>query len=252
MAKYNLKTKGTFKVKKLIAITGASSGIGSATAKMFSALGYPLLLLSRRVERLEALSLPNTICAQVDVTERNALKTAIKEAEQQYGPVDCLINNAGVMLLGLAHEQNPEEWQKMFTVNVEGVLNGIYAVLPDMISRQSGTVINISSIAGRKTFPAHAVYCGTKFAVHAVTENIREEVAPHNVRFITIAPGAVETELLSHTTSDLIKSNYENWKKEMGGVLSADDVARAIIFAYQQPQSVCVREIVLAATGQPA
>jgi NADP-dependent 3-hydroxy acid dehydrogenase YdfG len=236
--------------KELIVITGASSGIGEATAKAFSALGHPLLLLARRVERLIALNLPNTLCLKVDVTDRNAVKAAIGEAEREFGPVGLLVNNAGVMLLGLAHEQDPQEWESMFEVNVNGVLNGIHAVLPSMIARQTGTIINISSIAGRKTFPAHAVYCGTKFAVHAMTENIREEVAPHNVRLITIAPGAVETELLSHTTSDTIKDNYQDWKKSIGGVLSAEDIARAILYAYQQPQGVCIREIVLAATGQ--
>jgi len=239
-------------MKELIVITGASSGIGETTAKLFAELGHPLLLLARRIERLTALNLPNSICAKVDVTDLQAVKAAIAEAEKTYGPVGCLVNNAGVMLLGLAHEQNPEEWRTMFDVNVHGVLNGIHAVLPNMMQRRTGTIINISSIAGRKTFPAHAVYCGTKFAVHAMTENIREEVSGHNIRFITIAPGAVETELLSHTTSDTIKSNYEDWKQEMGGVLSPKDIAGAILFAYQQPQSVCVREIVLAATGQPA
>lgn len=236
--------------KELIVITGASSGIGQAAAKAFSALGYPLLLLARRVERLKELKLPNALCKKVDVTERADLKDAIEEAEQQFGPVGCLINNAGVMLLGSMHEQDPEEWQTMLDVNIMGVMNGINAVLPKMIDRKDGTIINISSIAGRKTFPSHAAYCGTKFAVHAITENIREEVAEHNVRFITIAPGAVETELLSHTTSADIKSGYEAWKKEMGSILSAEDVTNAILFAYQQPQSICIREIVLAATKQ--
>ena len=148
------------------------------------------------------------------------------------------------------NEQHPTEWQAMLNVNVMGVMNGIHAVLNSMMNRKSGTIINVSSIAGRKTFPNHAAYCGTKFAVHAITENIREEVAPHNVRLITIAPGAVETELLSHTTSQPIKSGYEEWKKQMGDILCADDVARAIVFAYQQPQSVCIREIVLATTKQ--
>lgn len=234
----------------LIVITGASSGIGEATAKAFAALGHPLLLLARRVERLTELGLPNTLCKKVDVTHCEAIKNAIDEAEQHYGKVGCMINNAGVMLLGAMHEQRPEEWQTMLDVNVMGVMNGIHAVLPRMIARQSGTIINVSSIAGRKTFPNHAAYCGTKFAVHAITENIREEVSKHNVRLITIAPGAVETELLSHTTSDSIKSDYEAWKKEMGTVLNADDVAKSILFAYQQPQSVCIREIVLAATKQ--
>ncbi|NRA83997.1 MAG: SDR family NAD(P)-dependent oxidoreductase, partial [Gammaproteobacteria bacterium] len=113
-----------------------------------------------------------------------------------------------------------------------------------------GTIINISSIAGRKTFGDHAAYCGTKFAVHAISENVREEVADSNVRVITIAPGAVETELLSHTTSQEIKSGYQAWKDGMGGVIAADDIARTVTFAYNQPQNVCIREIVVAPTRQ--
>ncbi len=196
------------------------------------------------------MNLPNTLCRQVDITDVAAVKAAIEEAEAKFGPVDCLINNAGIMLLGLADEQDPAEWQSMFNVNVMGMLNGIHAVLSGMKSRKHGTVINISSIAGRKTFPSHAAYCGTKFAVHAITENIREEVADDNVRFITIAPGAVETELLSHTTSDEIKAGYEEWKEGMGGVIAPQDIANAISYAYNQPQNLCIREIVLAATRQ--
>lgn len=236
--------------KPLIVITGASSGFGKATAQALSAKGFPLLLIARRIERLEALNLQNVMCAKVDVTDREALVQAITAAEAIYGPVDCIVNNAGVMLLGNVHEQNPAEWRKMIDVNMIGVLNGIYAVLPGMRERKQGTIINISSVAGRKTFPNHAIYCGTKFAVHAMSENIREEVAPDNVRVIVIAPGAAETELLSHTTSDAIKEGYNQWKKQMGGVMSAQDVATSIVFAYEQPQSVCVREIVLTPTLQ--
>ncbi|PSV51438.1 SDR family oxidoreductase [Photobacterium sp. GB-3] len=236
--------------KSLVVITGASSGIGEATARQLSAEGYPLLLLARRVDRMEAMNLPNTLCREVDVTDAQAIQAAVTEAEEKFGPVDCLINNAGMMLLGLADEQDPAEWQTMFNVNVMGMLNGIHVVLAGMKARKHGTVINISSIAGRKTFPNHAAYCGTKFAVHAITENIREEVADDNVRFITIAPGAVETELLSHTSSDAIKAGYEEWKEGMGGVIAPQDIANAISYAYNQPQNLCIREIVLAATRQ--
>lgn len=239
-------------MKELVVITGASSGIGAATAKAFAELGHPLLLLARRVEKLEALNLPETICAKADVTDIVSMQAAIEQAEAKYGPTDLMINNAGVMLLGAIESQNPAEWKAMLDTNVLGVLNGVHVVLSSMIACRTGTIVNVSSIAGRKTFPNHAAYCATKFAVHALTENIREEVAGHNVRMTTIAPGAVETELLSHTTSDQIKKNYEEWKKTMGGVLAADDIAKAIVYAYQQPQNVCVREIVLAATGQPA
>ncbi|WP_272681501.1 SDR family oxidoreductase [Providencia sp. PROV129] len=240
-------------VKSLVVITGASSGIGLATAKMLSNEGHALLLLARRIEPMLALNLPNTLCKSIDVTDRTAFVNAVKEAEAQFGPVDGLVNNAGVMLLGDMTNQDPNQWDIMVEVNIKGVLNGIRAVADGMVARKSGTIINISSVAGRKTFPNHVAYVGTKFAVHGISENLREELAPHNVRVITIAPGAVETELLSHTTDEGIKSGYQEWKKEMGGlVLSAEDVANTIRFAYQQPQSVCIREIVLAATRQQA
>ncbi|MBC3948630.1 SDR family oxidoreductase [Pseudomonas folii] len=239
--------------KPLIIITGASSGIGEASARLFSAQGHPLLLLARRVERLVQLGLPDTLCRDVDVTDREALLVAVQEAEAQYGPVDAIINNAGVMLLGNMSDQDPEEWDRMFDVNVKGMLNGIHAVLGGLIERNRGTIINVGSVAGRKTFPNHVAYVGTKFAVHAISENLREEVAAHNVRVITIAPGAVETELLSHTTDEAIKAGYQDWKAGMGGVvLSAADVASAILYAYEQPQGVCIREIVMAATRQQA
>lgn len=234
----------------LIAITGASSGIGAAMAKAFSAAGHPLLLLSRNTAEMEAMALPDTICKAVDVTDREAVIAAVTEAEAQFGAVDCFINNAGMMLLGDMHTQNPAEWQQMFDVNVMGLLNGIHSVLPAMRERKGGTIINVSSIAGKKTFPNHVAYCGTKFAVHAMSENLREEVADDSVRVITIAPGAVETNLLSHTTSDVIKAGYEEWKESMGGVISADDIARSTLFVYQQPQNVCIRELVVAATRQ--
>ncbi|EMB9233580.1 SDR family oxidoreductase [Vibrio alginolyticus] len=237
-------------MKKLIIITGASSGIGEAIARHFSDQGHALLLLARRVERLEALNLPNTLCEKVDVTDKASFEAAIEKAEALYGPVDALVNNAGVMLLGQIDTQEASEWKRMFDVNVIGLLNGMQSVLAPMKARNSGTIINISSIAGKKTFPDHAAYCGTKFAVHAISENVREEVASSNVRVTTIAPGAVETELLSHTTSQDIKDGYDAWKVDMGGVLAADDIARAVLFAYQQPQGVCVREIALAPTKQ--
>ncbi|GIU37561.1 SDR family oxidoreductase [Shewanella schlegeliana] len=237
-------------MKQLIVITGASSGIGAAMAKAFSAKGHPLLLLARRIEPMQALGLDNCLAVSVDVTDADAMKAAIATAEAQFGSVGCLINNAGVMLLGAADVQDPAEWSRMLNINVMGVLNGIHAVLADMKARKTGTIINVSSIAGRKTFPNHSAYCATKFAVHALTENIREEVAMDDVRMITIAPGAVETELLSHTTNDDIKAGYEDWKQHMGGVIAPETIAEAALFAFEQPQSVCVREIVLAATRQ--
>ncbi|KGJ91677.1 SDR family oxidoreductase [Colwellia psychrerythraea] len=239
-------------MKKLVVITGASSGIGQAIAKHFSEQGHPLLLIARRLEKLVALRLPNTLCEQVDVTEQSTFEAAVAKAEALYGPTDCLINNAGVMLLGQVDNQDASEWKNMFDVNVIGLLNGMQSVLMPMKARNTGTIINISSIAGKKTFANHAAYTGTKFAVHAISENVREEVADSNVRVITIAPGAVETELLSHTTSAEIKEDYQSWKEDMGGAIQADDIANTIMFAYSQPQNVCIREIVIAATRQQA
>lgn len=239
-------------MKSLVVITGASSGIGAAIAKAFSEAGHPLLLLARDFTNTEVTRLPNTIVESVDVTNQAAIINAVKQAEQQYGEVEALINNAGLMLLGEVDSQDTQEWQRMFDVNVMGVLNGTQAVLPQMKARNSGTIINISSIAGRKTFPNHAAYCGTKFAVHGISENLREEVADTGVRVITIAPGAVETPLLSHTTSDQIKKDYQQWKENMGGAIAPEDIAHTVLFAFQQPQNVCIREIVIAATRQQA
>tara|TARA_Y100001960_G_scaffold333476_1_gene438825 strand:+ start:6978 stop:7700 length:723 start_codon:yes stop_codon:yes gene_type:complete len=236
--------------KPLIVITGASSGIGASIATTFAKAGHALLLLARDVKAMEELKLENTICKSVDVTDADALNAAIKQAEETYGKTECIVNCAGLMLLGDIENQEKSEWQKMYDVNVVGLLNGMQAVLSDMKARNSGTIINISSIAGRKTFPAHAAYCGTKFAVHAISENVREEVADSNVRVITIAPGAVETPLLSHTSSQEIKDNYQAWKESMGGVLAPQDIADAVAYAFNQPQNVCVREIVVAATRQ--
>ncbi|MFF0411156.1 SDR family oxidoreductase [Kitasatospora sp. NPDC004745] len=236
--------------KPLIVITGASSGIGAATARLLSAQGHPLLLLARRLERLEELALPETLCRKVDVTDREALREAVREAEERFGPADAIVNNAGAMLLGRIADQDSEEWDRMIDLNVKGVLYGVRAVLPGMLARGAGTVINVSSVAGRKTFPNHTAYVGTKFAVHAMSENLREEVASSGVRVITIAPGAVETELLSHTTDERIKEDYQAWKEAAGGALDPQVVAEAVVYAYRQPPEVTIREIVLAATGQ--
>ncbi|MGW8969702.1 SDR family oxidoreductase [Streptomyces platensis] len=236
--------------KPLIVITGASSGIGAATARLLSAQGHPLLLLARRLEKLAELGLPQTLCRKVDVTDRDALQAAVREAEERFGPADAIVNNAGAMLLGRLADQSAEEWDRMIDLNIKGVLHGVRAVLPGMLARGTGTIINVSSVAGRKTFPNHTAYVGTKFAVHAMSENLREEVASSGVRVVTIAPGAVETELLSHTSDEQIKQDYEEWKKSAGGALDAQSVAEAIAYAYGQPQNVTIREIVLAATGQ--
>ena len=237
-------------MKKLVVITGASSGIGMETAKRFSANSYPTLLLSRRKEIMEKLNLENSISVSADVTNIEEVKNAVKIAEEKYGKTDLLINCAGVMLLGNIDKQSYEEWKNMIDVNINGILTTTNIILPDMIKRNEGTIINISSIAGRKTFQNHGIYCGSKFAVHAITESIREEVANKNVRIIVLAPGVVETNLLSHTTDDNIKSDYIEWKKSIGNGLNASDIVNCIEFAYNMPQDICVRELVIAKTKQ--
>ncbi len=236
--------------KGLVVITGASAGIGEATAIQFSNAGYPLLLIGRRLLNLKALNLPNTMCEEVDVTNLSRFKDAIRKSEKEFGETECLINNAGVLFINLAHQQNPEEWKKMLDVNILGVLHGIHTVLQSMIQRQTGTIINISSLGGRKTFPTHAIYCATKFAVHSLTESIREEVANHNVRLMTIAPGNVKTEILDQAASQEIKNTHSSYKREPYENLQSEDVARTILFAYEQPQNVCMREIVICPTRQ--
>lgn len=238
--------------KPLVVITGASSGIGEAVARQFSEAGHPLLLVARRLDRLEALNLPNAMCRKVDVTKRAELEAAIAEAEAAYGPVDCLINNAGLMQLGAADTQDPSEWDNMIDINLKGMLYGIHAVIGNMRARKGGTIFNISSIAGIKGFPNHMAYCGTKFGVHGLSETLREEVANDNVRVVTIAPGAVETELLGHTTSADVIAGYEDWKQSIGGAIAAKDIADSISFVYNMPQNVCIRELVISATRQTA
>ncbi|UTD14094.1 SDR family oxidoreductase [Tenacibaculum mesophilum] len=239
--------------KKLVVITGASSGFGLEMAKMFAEDGYPLLLLARRVEKMEALNLPNTLCKKVDVTDKTGLEKAIRAAEAVYGETDLLINNAGVMLLGSIETQNANEWQKMLDVNVMGVMHGMQTVIPSMKARKGGTIINLSSMAGYQAFENHAAYCASKFGVRGLTQTARLELSPFNVRVITIEPGAVKTELLEHTTDDTIVKGYNEWKESVGAVnITAKDVAKTIKFAYELPQSVLLREIVICDTMQDA
>ncbi len=240
-------------MKKLVVITGASSGFGKELAKMFSADGYPLLLLARRVELLEEMNLPNTICSKVDVTNKIEFENAVRDAEEKYGKTDLIINNAGIMLLGNLETQDANEWQRMLDVNVMGVMNGMQIVMNDMKERNTGTIINISSIAGVKPFGNHAAYCATKYGVVGLSEVARMELSAHNVRVMRICPGAVATELLSHTTSEDIKQGYNEWKENVGAnSITTHDVAKTIKFAYELPQGVNLREIQIADTKQDA
>lgn len=239
--------------KPLIVITGASSGFGAEIAKIFNAAGYPELLLGRRTAKIEALPLnfENVLIESVDVTDQAQFKAAIQKAEAKFGPTDLLVNNAGVMLLGNVLNQDAKEWQTMLDTNVMGVLNGTQIVLPAMVERQHGTIINMSSLAGRKTFVNHAAYVASKFGVHGLSETIREEVSGKNVRISTVAPGAAETELLTHVTDQGALTDYQAWKDSMGGItLDPVHVAESVKFIYDMPQSVNIRELDIAATRQ--
>lgn len=236
--------------KPLIAITGASSGIGAATAQAFSAAGHPLLLMARRLDNMEALALPNTLCRSIDVRDRTAIANAVTEAEAIYGPVDCLFNNAGIARLADVGEQDPTEWDESIDINVKGVMNALHPFINRMKERKHGTIVNMSSIAGRKVYPDHTVYCGTKFFVHAISESLRSYLAPHDVRVIVISPGIIETEVLDHVTDPNTLKAYKDNKVRIGGGISADHVANMILFAYQMPQNVLIQEMVVTPTRQ--
>ncbi|HEV7737691.1 MAG TPA: SDR family oxidoreductase [Chlamydiales bacterium] len=236
--------------KKLVVITGASAGIGKAIAVHFSRAGYPLLLIARRLAKLKELRLPNTYCAEVDVTDLSKFSAAIKKGEEKFGEVECLINNAGVFFAEPFETQDPQDWKKMVDVNILGILNGMHLILNKMKERQTGTIFNISSLAGRKTFPSGAVYCATKYAVHGLTESIREEMADHNVRVITIAPGNVKTEIWDQAVAEEKKHHYSAYQRKPYENLDPEDIAKAILFAYEQPQNVCIREMVICPTRQ--
>jgi NADP-dependent 3-hydroxy acid dehydrogenase YdfG len=236
--------------KPLIAITGASSGIGEATARAFSAAGHPLLLMARRLDRLEALGLPNAVLKKVDVRDRAAITDAVRDAEAMHGPVDMMFANAGIARLGDIAKQPPEEWDEMIDINTKGVMNSVHSVLNGMIARKTGTLMMMSSIAGRKVYPDHTVYCGTKYFVHAISESLREYLAPHDVRVIVLSPGIIDTEVLDHVKDENTLANYKANKAAIGGGISADIVAQLILDAYQLPQRAIVQEIVITPTRQ--
>ena len=236
--------------KPLVVITGASSGIGEATARAFSRAGHPLLLLARRVERMEALGLPDTMVVGTDVRDREAIGEAVRAAEERFGPTDCLFNNAGIARLGDIRQQDPMDWDESIAINVNGMMNAIHAVMPGMVARRGGTIVNMSSIAGRKVYPDHTVYCGTKYFVHGMSESLRAELAPHDVRVIVISPGVIETEVLDHVKDEKTLAAYRANKMRIGGGISADHVADSILFAFSMPQNVLIQEICITPTRQ--
>jgi NADP-dependent 3-hydroxy acid dehydrogenase YdfG len=235
--------------KKLVVITGASSGIGAALARLFKEKGYPLLLMAQREERLKEFKSDAVLCKKVDVSDLQALKKSIDEAEKKFGPTDCLINNAAVLYLALFHEQDPQEWRRTFDVNIAGVANGMHLVLPGMVQRKEGTVFNICSVAGHGAYPTQAAYCASKFAIWALTTSVRQEVSPHGVRVMMVSPGAVETEVGKQTSSKQMKASFDEMRKKMNP-LDPSSIAKAILYAYEQPPQFCMREMIIAPTSQ--
>jgi len=237
---------------KVVAITGASSGIGEATALRLAAHGAILALGARRTDRLDALAARirehggETLVQSLDVTRRDSVESFIRATVERFGRLDVLVNNAGVMPLSRMADGKIDEWERMVDVNVKGVLFGIGAVLPVMHAQQSGQIVNVSSVAGRFVFPTAAVYCATKFAVHALSEGLRQE-SPF-LRVTTIAPGAVESELTSTISDPAMKREVDEvFRKDM---LPADAIARAIAFAIGQPADMDVNELVVRPTAQ--
>ncbi|WP_292836753.1 SDR family oxidoreductase [Microbacterium sp.] len=234
----------------LVVITGASSGIGAATARAFSAAGHPLLLVARRIEPMLELGLPDTIAVSADVRDTRAVADAIAAAEASFGAIDLLVNNSGLMALSSVVEQDPAKVQEMFDVNCVAPMLISQLVLPGMQARRHGTIVNIGSIAGKAIYGDHTVYNGTKYAVHAMTEGLRRENAPHNVRIILVAPGMIDTDLLSNTGAGDVLAGYLGYKASIGGGLKPADVGEAILAAYQMPQQITLREVVVAPTTQ--
>ncbi len=223
--------------KPLIVITGASSGIGAAMAQVFSEAGYPLGLIARNKEAMEMLAIPDAICQSVDVTNYKALQKAIEVIIRQFGPVDCLINNAGYVKAGDFVHTTHNEHENMVEVNLMGIINGIEIVLPEMRQKNQGTIINVSSIADRSSRPFLATYAATKAAVKSLSESLRKANAKFGIRVCNFAPAKVLTPML------------ENASLNEGDTISPIDVAKAILWIYEQPQSICVRDIVLTPTS---
>ncbi|WP_042162492.1 SDR family oxidoreductase [Paenibacillus gorillae] len=240
---------------KVVIITGASSGIGEATAKLLASHGAKVVLAARRAERLQQVV--NEIHAaggealsfQADVTSSEDMNNLAQFANQKYGKVDVLINNAGVMPVSQLNELRVSDWDQMIDVNIKGVLYAIAGVLPIMREQQSGHVINVSSVMGHIVSPTSAVYSATKFAVRAIAEGLRQEESPvSGIRSTIIAPGIVDTEILGTITSpDVAQTN--DIVRSMS--ISPDRIANAIAYAINQPADTSVNEVIIRPTIQP-
>lgn len=233
---------------KIILLTGASSGIGEATARRLVQAGHHLVIGARRIERLQALrdELGNIDCLAVDVTRAEDLAQMAQFALQQYDRIDVLINNAGIMPLSPLAALKMEEWRQTIDVNVHGVLNGIAAVLPTMQQQRAGQIINVASIGAHAVFPLSAVYCASKFAVRAISDGLRQE--SDYIRVTVVSPGVVASELADHITDAGAKESMEDFRRI---ALPAEAIAEAIAWSIEQPDSVDVSEIIVRHTQSP-
>ncbi|MFI8578460.1 SDR family oxidoreductase [Ectopseudomonas khazarica] len=238
---------------KVVVITGASSGLGEASARHLSKLGAKVVLAARRKERLEQLvgelvaAGGEAVAYQTDVTRADEVKALIQGAVDTYGRVDVLVNNAGLMAIAPMSDLRTDEWDRMIDINIKGVLYGIAAALPVFQQQNAGHFINIASVAGIKVFsPGGTVYSGTKFAVRAISEGLRHEVGG-SIRTTTIEPGAVDSELKFGSSHQQSRDFVVDFYKQ---AIPADSVARAIAYAIEQPADVDINEIVLRPTVQ--
>ncbi|MDQ0271167.1 SDR family oxidoreductase [Cytobacillus purgationiresistens] len=240
---------------KVVIITGASSGMGEATALKLAHNGAKLVLAARREDRLQKLqeeikkSGGQAVYKVTDVTSHEQMSELATFAHDQFGSIDVLINNAGLMPLSALNKRKIEEWDRMVDVNIKGVLYGIYAVLPYMRDQKHGHIINLSSIAGHVVFPGSAVYCATKSAVRDISEGLRMEESPEsNIRSTIISPGSVVTELSTHITDEEQKNAINQIEESVG--MKPENIAEAIYFAINQPEEVGINEILVRPTGQ--
>ena len=236
----------------VVAITGASSGIGEATARHLAAKGAKVFLGARRQERLDAVVADivraggQAAAKKVDVTRRAEVDAFVRAAVEKFGRLDVLVNNAGLMALAPLPKVLVDEWDRMVDINIKGVLYGVAAALPVFERQKGGHVVNLASVAGHKVTMGGAVYCATKHAVRAISEGVRQEV--DGVRTTIISPGAVQSELPLGISDPETSTHIKDFYRRMA--IPADAVARAIAFAIEQPADVDVNEVLLRPTAQ--
>lgn len=237
---------------KVVVITGASSGLGEATVRKLAAEGARLVIGARRLDRLQALAaeldLGEAAAVQTDVSSFEQVKALVDHAVATHGRIDVILNNAGLMPHSLLERGKVEDWDRMIDVNLKGTLYGIGAALPHMKAQKSGHIINVSSVAGHKVRPSSAVYAATKTAVRVISEGLRMEVKPYNIRTTVISPGAVESELADSITEPDIKQNMDAFYE--ANAIPASSFANMVAFAMSQPDDVDINEILFRPTSQ--